>query len=264
MTGRAGLVLMLLVAVGSWATPAAAQQPASFENAHLYASRDSLQALLQRYQLAARSTAYSKDLRARAQADAERVQARLENGDFQVGDRILLTVEGEQALSDTFTVQEGPQIVLPTIGSVPLHGVLRTELKDYLTQFIAKYIRDPVVHARTLIRILVAGDVAQPNYYLIPSEALITDAVARAGGPREDAKLQEMSVQRANKELIDPDELQSAILASRTLDELGLQTGDQIVVPGPSRGLGGAESTVRVITYILGIPLAIYGITRIF
>lgn len=242
----------------------AAQQPASFDNARLYASRDSLEALAQRYELAARSSAYSSDLRAQALADAERVRARLTNGDFQVGDRVLLTVEGEKALTDTFTVQDGPQIVLPDVGAVPLHGILRAELKDYLTTQIGKYVRDPVVHARTLIRILVAGDVGAPNYYLIPSEALVTDAIARAGGPRSDADLQKMTVERGNRELIDARELQSAILASRTLDELGVQTGDQIMVPPKGKGLGGAFGTVQVITYLLGIPLSIYAITKLF
>jgi len=242
----------------------AAQEPAAFESSHLYASRDSLEALAQRYELAARSTAYSSELRARARANAARVNARLADGDFKVGDRIRLVVEGEPTLSDTFTVQNGPQIVLPNIGSIPLQGVLRAELTGYLTKQIGKYVRDPVVHARTLIRLLIAGDVGAPNYYLIPSDALVTDAIALAGGPRGDAKLQDMSVQRANTELIDPRDLQAAILAGRTLDQLGLQTGDQINVPMPGKGIGGAFGTVQTITYLLGIPLSIYAITKLF
>ncbi|HKI94211.1 MAG TPA: hypothetical protein VJ992_02860, partial [Gemmatimonadales bacterium] len=110
-------VFSLLLAAGTLV----AQQPTAFDNARLYASRDSLEALAQRYEMAARSTAYSGDLRARALANAERVRARLTNGDFQVGDRVLLAVEGEPTLTDTFTVQAGPQIVLPNIGAVPLH-----------------------------------------------------------------------------------------------------------------------------------------------
>lgn len=261
---RLASVIAIGAAALSLSTPLSAQQPAGFESARFYATRDSLKALQQRYQLAAQSTAYSTGLRSQARADAERLQARLENGDFHVGDRIALTVEGEQALSDSFTVQDGPQLVLPTLGAVPLHGVLRAELNDYLTKYIGRYVRNPVVHTRTLIHVLIAGDVGQPNYYYIPSEALVTDAIARAGGPREDAKLKEISIQRGNKDAIDAQELQAAILAGRTLDQLGLQTGDQITVPGPARGLGGLESTFRVISIVVGLPVAIYGMTRIF
>ncbi|OYV71887.1 MAG: hypothetical protein B7Z72_05980, partial [Gemmatimonadetes bacterium 21-71-4] len=50
------------------------------------------------------------------------------SGDFRVGDRILMTVEGEPQLSDTFTVVPGPAIDLPVIGTVPLTGVKQTGL----------------------------------------------------------------------------------------------------------------------------------------
>src|SRR5438105_3922021 len=58
------------------------------------------------------------------------IRARLENGDFQAGDRIFIRVEGDSILTDTVTVVEGLQLPIRGLGSIPLHGVLRSELKD--------------------------------------------------------------------------------------------------------------------------------------
>src|SRR5882762_2648527 len=44
-----------------------------------------------------------------ARVQAALIRDRLANGDFQVGDRILIRVDGEPQLSDTFTVQAGPR-----------------------------------------------------------------------------------------------------------------------------------------------------------
>ena len=45
--------------------------------------------------------------------EAALVRLRLENGDFQSGDRLLLHVEGESELSDTFTVGPTRELQLP-------------------------------------------------------------------------------------------------------------------------------------------------------
>src|SRR2546427_10530858 len=72
---------------------------------------------------------------------------------FQVGDRILLHVERDSALSDTFTVVAGPALRLPNIGEISLAGVRRTDLEAHLTRELSRYIKDPVVQARALIQI---------------------------------------------------------------------------------------------------------------
>ena len=52
-----------------------------------------------------------------AGAGAVRAQG---GGDVQVGDRILLQVEGDDSLTDTFTVEAGPALKLRAIGTVSL------------------------------------------------------------------------------------------------------------------------------------------------
>src|SRR5690348_4047544 len=72
-----------------------------------------------------------------ARPEAALIRSRLESGDFQTGDRILVRVEGEPQLSDTFTVAPGPALELPQVGSLALSGVLRSELQSRLETHLA-------------------------------------------------------------------------------------------------------------------------------
>ena len=148
-----------------------------------YMTRLDLQAEFDRLMLFATSPAYSETLRERTRQEAELIQARLTLGDFQVGDRILLSVDNQPALSDTFLVDQGPVLTLATIGDVPLRGVLRSELKNHLTQYLGRFLRDPIVRSRGLVRISLMGAVYCPGFYTFPGEVILTDAIMAASGP---------------------------------------------------------------------------------
>ena len=129
------VTIAALVALLAAPRPAAGQAGDGSNALGLGATRQSLEARAARLEQAAQS--------ADAAREAASIRARLTRGDFRVGDRILLTVEGEKELSDTFTVGLGGQLTLPLIGNVPLEGVLRSELQDYLTRRLAQNLRDP-------------------------------------------------------------------------------------------------------------------------
>jgi protein involved in polysaccharide export with SLBB domain len=197
-----------------------------------------------------------------ASAELVALRRRLKEGDFQVGDRVFLSVDGEEALTVTFTVSRVQTVVLPGIGTVSFAGVLRSELEDRLTRVVAQYVRNPSVRASALIMLSVTGDVARPGYYALPVTALVSDAVMAAGGGTRDAKLKDVRVERSGKTLWDAKVVADAVAQSRTLDELGLRSGDQVVVP--ARGRGNAESNIRLLALVLSIPVTIYTLTRIF
>src|SRR5439155_14869154 len=108
---------------------------------------------------------------------------------FQVGDRILLHVEGDSALSDTFSVVAGPALRLPNIGEIPLAGVSRNDLEAHLTRELGRYIKDPVVQARALIRVSVVGEVSRPGFYAVPVDLVLPDALMLAGGATQAARV---------------------------------------------------------------------------
>ena len=167
---------------------------------------------------------------------------------FQAGDRILLRVEGDSALSDTFTVVAGPTLRLPNIGEISLAGVRRRDLEAHLSRELGRYINDPVLQARALIRVSVVGEVVRPGYYAVPIDLVLADALMLAGGATTSARVERLSIERGNSSIWRGNALQTAIARGATLDELGIRAGDRIQVPGK----GDAESTWRIVGIIVG------------
>jgi protein involved in polysaccharide export with SLBB domain len=257
---RSIIPLLLLVSAGG----AAHAQQAEWDPRRVYATREALEALYQRYQASAESPAYSDVLRDQARRLAEAVHQRLENGDFQVGDRIRLAVEDEKALSDTFTVVEGPEVVLPTLGPVSLKGVLRSEIQPYLQTHIARYIKDPAVQARSYIRISVQGEVIRPGFYTLPTDIVISDALQAASGFTASAKLGDITIVRGDRTAWDAAAVQRAVVDGTTLDQLGIRAGDRIVVASKPKSLGSFEGGMRTLVMIITIPATVAGLIAIF
>jgi protein involved in polysaccharide export with SLBB domain len=151
---------------------------------------------------------------------------------FQVGDRILLHVEGDSALTDTFTVVAGPALRLPNIGEIPLAGVQRGDIEAHLKSALGRYINDPVIQARALIRVSVVGEVTRPGFYAVPIDLVLADALMLAGGTTREARVDRLSILRGSSSLWGGEKLQAAIARGATLDDLGIRGGDRIQVPG--------------------------------
>lgn len=251
------LVALLLAPLASGAA-----QSAEWDPGRVQVTRADLQTLLQRLDQAAASTTYSQPVRDRARAEALLIRSRLTDGDFQIGDRISLQVEGEQALSDTFAVMTGRVLRLPTVGDIALTGVLRSELEPHLTQALAQFIRSPVVRARSLIRLSLLGAVGRPGFYVMPTDVVLTDALMLAGGPSAEAKLEGIRVERRGELIWTGEAMREAVAQGRTVDQLNLQAGDAVIVPRRGGFLG--EGTWRTIGLVLSVPAAIYGVVKLF
>lgn len=236
----AGLLLTTLA-------PAAAQDTSGWDPTGLQLTRTELQDILARFEETSESTAYSRALREQAAREAALIRARLEEGDMRAGDRVLLVVEGQTALTDTFNVVAGRMVVLPEVGQIPLEGVLRSELQAHLTQQIGRFIRDPVVHVRALVRVQILGAVARPGFYPVPSDLLLTDVLMLAGGPAAGAKIDEIEVRRGSETIWEADALREALIEGRTLDQLSVRAGDGIYVPTQSNRL----TYLREVLYIV-------------
>lgn len=172
----------------------------------------------------------SKLARARARRDAARLRERLREGDFQVGDRIILQVLNDAALSDTFSVAAGRVLPLTNLGMVPLTGVLRSELTAHLQRELGKYFKEPQVTATPLVRVGVLGAVARPGYYALSPDIVVTDAVMQAGGPSTNADFARSIVRRGAQELFTSADFRVIAREGHTLDDMNLLAGDEIVV----------------------------------
>lgn len=222
-------------------------------------ARQELTSELHRLELLAADANAGGEERARAEAEAAVIRARLVTGDIQVGDQIELQVEGEDTLSGTFTVRPGQVLTLPTVGDIPLAGVLRSELAGHITDALSKYIRDPVVRAESLMRVTISGQVGQPGFYGVRAERLLSDAIMAAGGPATNANLEKMYIVRGGERIWEGEHLQQAIAEGRTLDQLSLTAGDQIVIPADAQGAG-----TRMVGIVTGVISAAALLVTIF
>ena len=180
-------------------------------------------------------------------------------GDFQPNDQILLEVEGDSQFTKRFTVGPGPALMLPVIGAIPLAGVRRAQVETYLTQQLKRYIKDPMVHAKVLVRLSVLGEVEHPGFYPVAADAPLSDALMLAGGPTKDAKFTGTRIDRIGRDGVASGDLQEAIARGATVDGMGLRSGDQIIVPRRHD----SEATFRILGILAGIPAAILIATHI-
>jgi protein involved in polysaccharide export with SLBB domain len=257
-------VLLLVAGAMMGAQPVLAQEDENWDPRQVYMSRNELQSLLDRFEGAAASTAYSDFLRAEARAEAALIEVRVDEGDFQVGDRILLRVQGEPTLSDTFTVGDDRLMDLPDIGGVPLDGVLRAELEDYLSEYLGRYVREPRVQARALIPVTIVGGVLRPGFYTVPSQLQLSDVLMVAGGPTPLANLDRLRIERGGTSIWEGAAIQDAIVEGRTLDQMNVRGGDRIQLPARGANLGAWESSVRTFALLLTIPATVVALIAIF
>ena len=177
-------------------------------------------------------------------------------GDFEPGDQILLEVEGDTQFTRSFSVAPGPALTLPVIGVIPLKGVRRADVETYLSQQLGRYVKNPVVHAKVMVRLGVLGEVEHPGFYTVFSGAVVSDALMAAGGPTKDANFTGARIERDGKGLFEGNGFQDAFTRGLTVEGMGLRTGDRIVVPRRND----TERTVRMVGILVSIPIAILGI----
>jgi beta-lactamase regulating signal transducer with metallopeptidase domain/outer membrane biosynthesis protein TonB len=148
--GVAALPVVVVLAIPANKKPLDAPQPISIGAAGASPARHEFDT---RAELEAQATAAEK---AHRTGEAWLLRTRLEKGDFQEGDRILVEVEGANIITkpETLVVQNGKNgkhLELPRMADLSLEGVLRAELQERLTQHLAQYIREPVVRATPLV-----------------------------------------------------------------------------------------------------------------
>ncbi|HKK08730.1 MAG TPA: SLBB domain-containing protein, partial [Gemmatimonadota bacterium] len=135
--------------------------------------------------------------------EIDRTRRRLEQGDFQPGDVIQLTVRGDSTLTGKFPVRSGPELELPTVANVDLSNVLFAEADSVIRASLSEYLRRPEVEVRVLRRVAVTGGVTNPGFYDFPPSATLSEVIMAAGGPTQNAKLTKMEFRRDGKDLLD-------------------------------------------------------------
>ena len=232
--------ISMMVTTVLFAVPALCSAQDPIGPTRLESDRAELTRFLAQYDAVALSTAYSEVLRGEGRVRAAFIRERLNAGDFRPGDQIALLIEGGGAVQwDTLTVEAGPLIDVPTLGPILLQGVLRSELEVHLGRELGLFIQTPRVQARALIRVAFLG-VGQPGFYVMPAELPLSEAVMLAGGPGAGVDPGQIRIERGQDVLWSIEELLAPVAEGLTLDDLGLQAGDRIILrEGSAPGAGG-------------------------
>ena len=164
--------------------------------------------------------------------DAMTIRMRLENGDFIPGDRIRLLVEGDTALTDTFTVRGDRMLPLPNLPPISLQGVLDSELEPFLTKELQRYIKEVHLEATPIVRISLVG-FPQSNFFNVPVDQSITDVIQSAGGwgPLTAVAHDKAVVRREGEVFMDAKSTAEAIRLGKTVGDMALRDGDELYVP---------------------------------
>ena len=198
----------------------------------------------------------------RARTEAAAVRRRLTEGDFHVGDRLIVNVEGPVVLDDTVTVLEGVRITIRGIRDVALSGVLRSELTAKLRSDIIEISRNTTrVSARPLLRLAVFGSVTNPGYLSLPPETTVDQLINAAGGPSGTADMGRVTLERADTVLLTNDAVRTAIAQGRTIEALGLADGDALVVPDTGQPMN-AQAKVQLFMSLVFPILTIFVFRR--
>ncbi|WP_158514720.1 polysaccharide biosynthesis/export family protein [Gemmatimonas phototrophica] len=176
-------------------------------------------------------SALKKDARAKAMAEVAAIKARLQSGDFKVGDRFVLTIRQDSVRSDTVAVRDSLKVSILNIPDVTLEGVLRSELDARINSHVARYLRN--VDTRTLIltRVSILGAVQRPGFYYAVPDRPLSDLVTLAGGPAPNAKLTELEVNRGSASVVKSKDSKRYLKEGRTLEQADVQSGDDVHIP---------------------------------
>jgi protein involved in polysaccharide export with SLBB domain len=118
---------------------------------------------------------------------------------LQPGDKIRITVFGEDKLSGDYQIDQSGQISLPLAGTLEAQGLTQTQLEQALAKkFRSEYLKNPkvTVTVTTLRPFYMMGEVEKPGEYPYKSGLNVLTALAIAGGPTYRASRSTVQIQR--------------------------------------------------------------------
>jgi polysaccharide export outer membrane protein len=119
---------------------------------------------------------------------------------FAPGDKIRITVFGEDKLSGEYPVDNAGFVSMPLIGSIQAAGLTKPELEQSLAkQLQSKYLRNPrvTVESVNFRPFYVLGEVQRPGEYPYRSGLNVLSAIAIAGGATYRASTSKVMIQRS-------------------------------------------------------------------
>lgn len=133
---------------------------------------------------------------------------------LQAGDKIKLTVFGEDKISGEYELDPSGYLSLPLAGTVPAAGHTKIELEQAVASKLkSNYLRDPKVTVDVVAYrpIYVLGEVQRPGEYPFRSGLNVMSALAVAGGVTYRASNSRVLIQRFGEQSLREHALDASI-----------------------------------------------------
>jgi protein involved in polysaccharide export with SLBB domain len=148
---------------------------------------------------------------------------------LQPGDGVKLIIYHiSDSVSGDYYIQEDGSISLPFLGKIKAADRNIDSLKSEINLKYNNLYKNPELTIMPIIKINVFGEVRNPGFYYVTGIDKLSDILAKAGGTTADADLGDINITRKDKKIEINGE--KAIQNGSKLDDIGLQSGDQIFV----------------------------------
>jgi protein involved in polysaccharide export with SLBB domain len=118
------------------------------------------------------------------------------------GDMLRITVWRHPEMSGDFTVAPDSTLVHPLYRRVKVAGAPMATVQERLRGVLDTYQQGVDFVTEPLFAVTVAGEVRQPNLYLLSQGTTFAQAIARAGGPTELGRLDKVRVIRRDSSMV--------------------------------------------------------------
>ena len=144
------------------------------------------------------------------------------------GDVVRIQVWGHEELSGEFPVDENYNLLLPLVGSINVRNVTVSQLRERLNTELSQLFQRPFFTLTPMFRVAVLGEVYKPGLYSVDPTLTVFDLLALAGGPTRQANEKKLQLIRGGEAV--HISLEPEAMARSTLRELGVRSGDQLVM----------------------------------
>jgi len=153
------------------------------------------------------------------------------------GDTVDITIYRNDDLHRTLKIDKSGRIMFPLIGDVQAGGTSIFKLRDEMRERLAKYLMDPqiTINVSTVQsqKVMVLGQVNSPGVFTVDSDVTMMEAIAKAGGATQDAKLNNvLLIRRVNDRAeVKSVNLSSLFAGGEKSENRPIQGGDIVYVP---------------------------------
>ena len=158
-------------------------------------------------------------------ASAQRPARTLNDPIVRPGDVLRINVWRHPELSGEFAVAPDSTLVHPVYQVAKVGGASLAVAKERLRGLLTSYEQDVQLVIEPLFPVTVEGEVRQPNLYRLPQGTTIAQAIAQAGGPTEQGRLDKVRVLRRDSMMV----INLAGGYSR-YEAITIASGDQVLV----------------------------------